>query len=98
VYVYAPSGIGAMKALRPSKTSTQPAQKRWHPAEGIVTHPPTPAKADPLVSMEAIDPLMRINGARAPHLPLSFHGEVPDPTVPGLEPHPFPSGGSLPEL
>jgi hypothetical protein len=68
------------QAARPDGSTGFTADRRPHVADGIQIHPSTPVEADPLVSMRAIDPLMQIHAAQAPHLPPGFHEKRGDST------------------
>lgn len=73
LHIYSQSGQKDIKRISPGKI-TRPAQPTHElPDSGIVIHPPAPTGGNPLVSMEAIDPLMKINTAQAPYLPKGFH-------------------------
>lgn len=77
LYVYSPTGRGDMASIIPGTADTdRPAAVKTD--TGINIYPQTPSDRNPLVTMQAIDPLMKINEADAPYLPENFHEEKSD--------------------
>jgi hypothetical protein len=76
LYVYSKSGAGKIKRVRQGgrRASVAAPQTAVEPRDGGAhIYPQTPEDLDPLTSMRAIDPLMKINQAQAPYLPKAFH-------------------------
>ncbi|MGD9217123.1 MAG: hypothetical protein PVJ84_20095 [Desulfobacteraceae bacterium] len=81
LYVYSKSGKGKIKRIRREarKTAFNSPQMAVEPRDGGAhIYPQTPGDIDPLTSMRAIDPLMKINQAQAPYLPKEFHQNTND--------------------
>ena len=75
LYVYSPAGRGDMARIIPGAPDIVRLAGGKTEDIGINIYPETPSGRDPLVTMQAIDPLMKINQAGAPYLPENFHGE-----------------------
>ncbi|MGD9010583.1 MAG: hypothetical protein PVG41_21840, partial [Desulfobacteraceae bacterium] len=76
LYVYSNTGEGKIKRIRQEgrRVAVAAPQTAVAPRDGGAhIYPQTPEDLDPMTSMRAIDPLMKINQARAPYLPKEFH-------------------------
>jgi hypothetical protein len=73
LYIYTATGSGDLAPIMPTAIAKARPPVGRQADNGIVIQTDTPIERDPLVSMQAIDPLMKINHAQAPYLPENFH-------------------------
>jgi hypothetical protein len=73
LYIYTATGSGEISPIMPTTIAKARPPVERHGDTGIGVHVDTPLERDPLVSMQAIDPLMKMNHAQAPYLPEDFH-------------------------
>lgn len=82
LYIYSKSGAEEMRRINKKARAALLATPQTSIApfgDGARIYPQTPDDLNPLVSMRAIDPLMKINHAQAPYLPKDFHRQAHDP-------------------
>jgi hypothetical protein len=96
LFIYSASGEGEIRCIKKKARATLLAMPQTSIApfgDGARIYPQTPDDMNPLASMRAIDPLMKINQAQAPYLPKDFHQHMgarfdeSQPFVPGHEPN-----------
>jgi hypothetical protein len=77
LFIYSPAEQGDMVRIIPAAGDTfRPTIEETN--TGIAIYPETPSGRDPLATLQAIDPLMKINQADAPSLPEKFHAKKID--------------------